>query len=525
MYILFGKFRTRIMLAFMAAMVVVCSASGIFLYHYTSDFVFQRLRNNLIELARIASIRVDPAMLLSIPLNPKGAESPAYKKIEEDLRLIQKIAPSIKYIYIFSRDSSTPDILKFVVDVDIKEQELEKPAYPGDEYDASSFQELTKGFSTPSADKFITEDKWGAFLSGYAPIRNKKGEPFAVLGVDMKAEDVYRIQNDIKKYLASSLGLGVILSFVLAILVSGGISRKVKELEKGFQRVAAGDLDYNVKVKGDDELSDLAGFFNQMSVELKKYIEELKKTTSEKERMLSELNIAKKIQQSFLPDSAPVMPGIDIAAMTNPALVVGGDFYDFIPISENKWGIVIADVSGKGVPAALFVALSRAIIRSNKSLFGRPDMMVKHANSGIIELSKSSMFETFFYGVLDAQHMTFSYANAGHNPPFVSSIPDKGLVLFKAQTFPIGIRQNMEITTKVQNLQKGDTITLYTDGVTEAMNEKRGEYGADRLTEILQKNAARSANDIIEKIKQDIGLFVGTAQQHDDITIVVIKAV
>jgi serine phosphatase RsbU (regulator of sigma subunit) len=524
-YILFGKFRIKIMLAFMAAMIIVCAASGIFLYHYTSDFVFQRLRDNLIELAEIASIRVDPETLYSIPLHPKGTESTPYKRIEEGLRLMHQAAPSIKYIYILKKDDTQSDILRFMVDVDTKEKGEEKPAYPGDKYDASDFPELMEGFKRPSADKAITRDKWGTFLSGYAPIRNRQGEAVAVLGVDMKAEDVYKIQSDIKKYLILSLVFGIILSFFVAIFASAGISKKVKALEKGFQRVAAGDLDYNVKIKGDDELADLAGFFNRMSVELKQYIEELRKTTSDKERMLSELHIARKIQQSFLPESAPVIPRIDIAAMTSPARVVGGDFYDFIPISENKWGIVIADVSGKGVPAALFVALSRAIIRSNASLFGIPDMMIKNANSRIIELSKSNMFETLFYAVLDANNMTFSYANAGHNPPFIWSTSDGEMVLFKAQTFPIGIKQDMQIDTKTQGIRKGDTIMFYTDGVTEAMNEKHEEYGTERLTKILRQNIARPSSGIIEKIKEDIKLFVGNAEQHDDMTMVVVKAV
>jgi serine phosphatase RsbU (regulator of sigma subunit) len=524
-YILFGKFRTRITLAFMSAMIAVCAASGIFLYHYISDFVFQGLRDNLIELAEIASVRIDPEMLSSIPLNPKGADSIPYKRIEEDLRRMHKAAPSIKYIYIFKKDDVSSSILRFVVDVDTQEKDEQSSAQPGDEYDASRYPELIEGFDRPSADRAITQDKWGAFLSGYAPIRDRKGEPIAVLGVDMDAEDVYKIQSDIKRFMALGLVFGISLSFFLAIFASGGISKKVKALERGFQRVSAGDLDYNVKVEGDDELTGLAVFFNKMSIDLKQYIEELKKTTSEKERMLSELNIAKKIQQSFLPDSAPVMPGVDIAAMTAPARVVGGDFYDFIPIDKNKWGIVIADVSGKGVPAALFVALSRAIIRSNASLFGLPDMMIKNANSKIIELSSSNMFETLFYAVLDADKMTFSYANAGHNPPFIWSTSNGEIALFKAQTFPIGIKQDMQINTKVQSFRKGDTIMFYTDGVTEAMNEKREEYGTERLTRILQQNTSRSSSGIVDRIKEDIKLFTGSAEQHDDMTMVVVKAV
>ncbi len=520
----FGRFRTKVMLAFISAMAVVCIASGLFLYHYVSDFALGQLRNNLMEIARLASTRVDPEVLLSIPLNPKGAESPAYKKIEQNLHIIQQALPSVKYIYILKKDPLKPDTLRFIVDVDIEEQESVEPAYPGDEYDASFFPDLMKGFHAPSADRFITQDKWGAFLSGYAPIRDKTGATIAVLGVDMTAEDVYKIQADIKRYLKLNLVFGITLSLLLAFFVSGGISRKVKALKEGFQRIAAGDLEHSVPAKGNDELTDLAYFFNKMSVDLKDYIAKLQTTTADKERLLSELNIARDIQRSFLPAHPPVIAGMDIAAMTNPARVVGGDFYDFIPIGEGRYGIVIADVSGKGVPAALFVALSRALIRSNKSLFDSPDMIVKHANSGMIELSRSSMFETLFYGVLDAKKMTFNYANAGHNPPFILSVPQAESVLLKAQTFPIGINLKMEINAKMQALKVGDVIILYTDGVTEAMDKEGEEYGTERLIRVVQSSISMPSEGIVEKINQDIELFASGAEQHDDITIIVLKA-
>jgi HAMP domain-containing protein len=523
-YRFFGRFQTKLIFVFVSAMIIVCAASGFFIYRHVSDFVFEKLRSDLVELASISSTRVDAETLLSIPLEPEGVQSAAYQKIEKDLERIQQAAPSIKYIYIFSKDPLQQNILRFVVDVSAEDGADEYVASPGDEYDATNFPELIEAFEGPIADRSITTDEWGAFLSGYVPIIDKNKEAVAVLGVDMKAEDVYRIQDGIKRYLILSLIFGILLSIVLAIFMSGGIAKNVKLLGKGFQRVAAGDLDYNVKVKGNDELSDLAQFFNKMSVDLKGYVRELQKTTSEKERLLSELNIARDIQQGFLPEFAPVISGIDIAAATRPARVVGGDFYDFIPISKDRYGIVIADVSGKGVPAALFVALSRAIIMSSRNLFDTPDMVVKHANAGMIELSRSSMFETLFYGVLDAKNMAFSYANAGHNPPFILSVPKTDPVLLNAQTFPIGINPDMEISTKMQQLKSGDAMVLYTDGITEAMNIENEEYGELRLTDIVRKNTSMSSKDIIEEINKDIELFQGNAEQHDDMTIIVIKA-
>jgi sigma-B regulation protein RsbU (phosphoserine phosphatase) len=219
----------------------------------------------------------------------------------------------------------------------------------------------------------------------------------------------------------------------------------------------------------------------------------------------------------------PEIPGADISAMTIPAMTVGGDFYDFIPIDDNRVGIVIADVSGKGVPAALFVALSRAIIRSNASLFDSPHMMIEHANLRMIELSRSTMFETLFYAVLDTRRMTFSYANAGHNPPIVLTAPLLEASLLKAQAMPIGIRPGIVIGTETRSVCRQDMIVLYTDGVTETRNLKDEEYGTIRLMKILRDNASMASSEIIDKIKEDLKTFSQGKQQHDDMTLIVIK--
>ncbi|MDD5504633.1 MAG: SpoIIE family protein phosphatase [Candidatus Omnitrophica bacterium] len=518
-----GRFRIKLIISFAGVVAIVCFVSGLFACRYASDFTLNNIRDNLIEIAQIASSGVDADELLSIPLDASGAHTPAYKHIEEALSLVQSKAPSIKYIYIFRKDRVKQGVLRFVLDVDIGTEDAGNTAQPGDEYDASNFPQLLKGFTRPSADTSVTSDNWGQFLSGYAPIRDKDGNCVAVLGVDMKAEDIHRAESGVKRHLLLSLVFGIILSLIFAYFLSGGMSCKVTALKKGFQRVAAGDLEYSVKVRGNDELSDLAVYFNKMSVDLKQHIAKLQKTTSDKERLLSELNIAKKIQQSFLPDSMPEIPGADISAMTIPAMTVGGDFYDFIPIDDNRVGIVIADVSGKGVPAALFVALSRAIIRSNASLFDSPHMMIEHANLRMIELSRSTMFETLFYAVLDTRRMTFSYANAGHNPPIVLTAPLLEASLLKAQAMPIGIRPGIVIGTETRSVCRQDMIVLYTDGVTETRNLKDEEYGTIRLMKILRDNASMASSEIIDKIKEDLKTFSQGKQQHDDMTLIVIK--
>src|SRR5690606_28918126 len=208
---------------------------------------------------------------------------------------------------------------------------------------------------------------------------------------------------------------------ILTLLFTRHLTRPIEELRKGSEAIGAGNLDYAVNVQSGDECEDLAASFNHMAADLKDHIENLKKTTAEKERIEKELEIAKVIQQSFLPETAPRLPGMELEGFNLPAAEVGGDFYDFIALDDEQWGLVIADVSGKGVPAALFMALSRTLVRASTSHYQDPAESIREANLNIFLDSKTSMFVTLFYAVLDASRKVLTYVNAGHNPPMLFS--------------------------------------------------------------------------------------------------------
>jgi serine phosphatase RsbU (regulator of sigma subunit) len=508
---------------FILAMVFAGATSNFLIFRYALDSQFEQLRDKLIVVAQIAALRVDVAMLAAIPLNKEGSQTVEYKTIAEKLAQIKKAIPSFKYLYILTR-TDKPGMLQFVVDADSGNAAEGVPSYPGDPYDASRFPEMMKGFDAPAADKELGADEWGVFLSGYAPIRDTAGRAVAIIGVDMKAEDVHAIQEEVRRRAVLVFLLGILLAVLLGFLISGSVARQVKELMKGAERVARGDLEWKVKVKGADEIAQLAHLFNKMSVDLKSHIDELKRTTAEKERLVREIEIAKGIQQSFLPESAPKIPGIDIAAMSLPARVVGGDFYDFIPIDKDRWGLVIADVSGKGVPAALFMALSRTLMRASVAGALSPAEVINHANYLIQQDTKSSMFVTLFYAVLDGRTMTLTFANAGHNPPMLIGGAGEGVVLLKAQGVPLGIASDIKSRDAVITLKKGDCLVLYTDGVTEARNAIGAEFDMDRLEKTVRANRSLDACPIMDAISEELTSFVGGLPQFDDITMMVIKA-
>ncbi len=317
----------------------------------------------------------------------------------------------------------------------------------------------------------------------------------------------------------------LLIVFGLAFLLSRTITKPVVALKKGSEIIGRGNLDYKVEIDTGDEFEGLANSFNKMASDIKEHIEELRRTTAEKERMSKELEIASGIQQSFLPESTPEIEGIDLAALNLPAREVGGDFYDFIPVSTDKWGLVIADVSGKGVPAALFMALSRTLVRANA--IGNPiaSDAIRRANDLIAEDDRSSMFVTLFYGVLDPNKKTLTYVNAGHNPPLVLGRGSGDIKMLEAKGIALGVMPDIELEEKEISLRKGDIVVLYTDGVTEAINNKEEQFGQDRLIEVIAQSTNLSAQDLIDRIEEEVTVFAQGQPQFDDFTLVVLKAI
>ena len=315
-----------------------------------------------------------------------------------------------------------------------------------------------------------------------------------------------------------------IMVTALSILFARVITRPVAELKRGSEAIGAGDLSYRVQCPTGDEFEDLANSFNRMAADLKDHIDELQRTTAEKERYAKELEIAKGIQQSFLPDTAPEISGIELVAKNIPALEVGGDFYDFIPLGKDQWGLVIADVSGKGVPAALFMALSRTLIRASTLANADPAAAIGHANQLICEDSKTSMFVTLFYAILDSRAMTLNYVNAGHNPPLLLKSTSSDVVLLKAKGIALGVTDEVSLQSVRVDLRPGDVLVLYTDGVTEAINDREEEFGEERLLKVITENRSQSASALLEQILAAITAFAGDRPQHDDITLMILKA-
>jgi serine phosphatase RsbU (regulator of sigma subunit) len=248
----------------------------------------------------------------------------------------------------------------------------------------------------------------------------------------------------------------------------------------------------------------------------------------QKSRMEEELKIAHNIQLSMLPDKAPTIEGFSIAARSIPAREVGGDFYDFIEITENgakRLGIVVGDVSGKGVSGALVMAASRSIFRVLTETHESVEEMMNRGNARLHQDVKKGMFVALLYAVLNPGEKTLTFSNAGQVQPILCS-PEKSKAEYidtEGDRFPLGIIKECRYQEKRVSLRQGDILVFYTDGMVEAVNDKGELYGFERFSTSIEEGRELRADELLEKLIKDIMLFVGKVEQHDDLTAVVVK--
>jgi HAMP domain-containing protein/HD superfamily phosphodiesterase len=266
----FYSFKTKVTLVLILAMVFVTGLNNFFVYR--SDLIshFEQLRNSLKAIAQTATLAVDVVALQKVPLTWEGARSPAYLEVAGKLKKVLEMNAPLKYIYVLS-ETKVPGKLRFMIDAespDARAYRRRSLARPGDLYDASRFPEMLEGFKTPSVDRKLQSDAWGVTLSGYAPIRDGKGNTVAILGVDILANDVDKMQREIGQRMILVFLSGILFCCLLGILISGSVSDPVRKLAEGTRQLAGENLDYRVEVRSRDEIGELADSFNKMAASL-----------------------------------------------------------------------------------------------------------------------------------------------------------------------------------------------------------------------------------------------------------------
>ena len=398
------------------------------------------------------------------------------------------------------------------------------------EDNTAGFEQYTSNEEIPPT---VSEGEYGWLCSGYEPIYSEDGKAIALIGVDISMNEVVGQQMDFLKQMLTWL---IILTLIIVILVicyfrytltkplqklAGSAQTFVARREKKGSKEPVQTASSDLTIKSNDEIRDLYDSIRQMETDINQYIQNITAVTAEKERIGAELNIATQIQSSMLPCIFPPFPNreeFDIYASMTPAKEVGGDFYDFFMVDDRHIAIVMADVSGKGVPAALFMVIGKTLIKDHTQPGIDLGDIFSKVNNLLCESNSEDMFITAFEGVLNLVTGEFRYVNAGHEMPFIRK-KNESFEAYKIRPgFVLAGMEGMRYKSGSMMLEPGDMIFQYTDGVTEATNAQNELFGMDRLQTTLNSVKENDTHAILAAVKNGIDTFVGDAPQFDDIT-------
>ena len=346
--------------------------------------------------------------------------------------------------------------------------------------------------------------------------------------LDMDIGNVYWIRNMLILIIAVVLVVSMIAVMVIASVMANKITRPVRYLLHDIDQVAQGDLDHQTRVRSGDEIGMLANAFNLMTVDLKSATVDLVEQEAEQKRAEYEMATAREVQQQLLPAEKPVIPGYELASYYKGAKAVSGDYYDYIKLGDELLGFIIADVSGKGIPGSMVMAVTRTIVRLIAAQHGTGAAdTLKRTNRLIARQIKRGMFVTAFYAILDLSDHSVTFASAGHNPMVIFRAAQRGYELASAKGIAIGFDSGPVFDKSIQEfkvmLGPGDACVLYTDGFPEAMNAAHQEFGDENFYQAVAAQGAQPAETMVQGVVATIAQHRGDAPQSDDLTLITFR--
>ena len=393
------------------------------------------------------------------------------------------------------------------------------------EADAEGFERKT---DNERIEPTVSLTDFGWLSSGYEPVLNSAGEAVACVGVDIDMTKVMRDRNAfLIRLLTYAIILGLTASVLVMYLMSRTVTKPISMLSKAVGefgshggKITSGDV-INLPIHTRDEIGLLYQETREMEIRLIDYMDNLATVTAEKERIGAELNVATQIQADMLPRIFPPFPGrkeLDLYASMNPAREVGGDFYDFFLIDENHLGLVMADVSGKGVPAALFMVIAKTLIKNRAQMGGGPAEILSYVNEQLCEGNDAELFVTVWFAILDMTTGKGLAANAGHEHPALRRAGGEYELVIYRHSPAVATMKGMRFREHEFELHPGDSLFVYTDGVAEATNAHDELFGNERMLEALNEDPDATPEKLLPTVRKHIDRFVGDAPQFDDIT-------
>lgn len=379
---------------------------------------------------------------------------------------------------------------------------------------------------------FVQSNGRELLATTFTPVYNTETfTPVAVLGMDLSLNGVF--SSILRMFLNLLVSMVIIFTVGIVIFyyaINRSIIRPVVRLKKAATQELIQNLDsdqpFSVDIHTGDEIEDLADSIEEMDRNLKRYIKENTAITAERERLFTELDLAQRIQTDMLPNQFPPFPDrieFSIFASMDPAKLVGGDFYDFFLIDRDHLGLVMADVSGKGIPAALYMMMAKIMIMNLAKTGISPKEVMERVNDQICESNTEEMFVTVWLGVLDLKTGIVTAVNAGHEFPVLKE-PEGGFELVRDKhDFVIGGMPELKYREYELQMKPGSKLFLYTDGLPEATNAENEMFGTERMLSVLNTVSEESPETILPAVKKAVDEFVGDAPQFDDLTMMCVE--
>lgn len=383
-------------------------------------------------------------------------------------------------------------------------------------------------------EAYITDtEEYGWLCSAGAAVLDDSGKAVAHVFTDISMESVMADrQAFLMRLCAILIGITTVITLALIKVVNTALVKPINSLASAASSYVEAKEEGEVSalalldIHTGDEVENLSHALKRMERDINGYIENLTHVTAEKERIGAELSVATHIQASMLPCIFPAFPNrreFDIYATMTPAKEVGGDFYDFFLVDDDHLAVVIADVSGKGVPAALFMVIAKTLIKDHTQSGKPPEEVFTEVNRQLCEANDENLFVTAWMGVLEISTGKLVYVNAGHNPPVIGRKNGETEFLRSRPGFVLAGLDFTKYRAGSLELMPGDLLYLYTDGVTEAMNTAQELYGEERLKRTLEANVSAAPEEIFKAVKKDLDDFVADAPQFDDITMLAMR--
>ncbi len=541
-------FHSAILSAVILGMVALIVGLGLYTYALVGQYItesFQLSRNAAAALEKVVDVSTISEETLEIyqsqnkdELAKTGKEE--YRARFEKVREMSEYKSTLEVLNLFRKGSNVDDLYVAMYDenssamvyIAVPDEDSDTVCMTGDweSVDKGSMEHFLSWDGESSLYEIGYTDKYGWMCTAGVPIKNETGEVVAFVLSDITLANVGEgMKSFFLQYLIVMTVITNLLAFILTKRMKKNLVKPINAISEAAQnyvkdkRAGVTDTDHfaMLNIRTGDEVENLSLIMADMEHDLAEYVDNLTKVTAEKQRVSTELDMATKIQESMLPNIYPAFPDrteFDIYAKMDPAKEVGGDFFDYFLVDDDHLCVVMADVSGKGVPAALFMMASKIILKNNAMTGKSPAQILTDTNNTICANNQLDMFVTVWLGILEISAGKLTAANAGHEYPVLKS-PDGKYELYKDKHgFVVGGMSGIKYKEYELTLQSGSKLFLYTDGVPEASNANEELFGNERMLNALNDNPDADTKETLLYIRRTVDDFVQDAEQFDDLT-------